>query len=128
MIDRLFYFLYSFSRKHRDTKDHIGSNVVVISILCSLNIIIAISVGASALGFPFIIPKLMALVILLLIYASFSWYFYRGKRYLKIIRKYGKIDENKYINALLSFYIIISILSIFIVGGIRYVSIHGVNW
>jgi len=119
IIDRLFYFLYSFSRKHRETTDHIGSNVLVVSILLSLNLVSILSIIDMLSNLILSIPKIMGLIILLLIYGICSIYFYRKKRYIKIIRKYGRRKVSRQANMMLAFYVLISLISIFIVGFIK---------
>jgi len=120
MVDRFFYFLYSFSRKHRDTNDHIGANVLLISILISLNLLCVLNLidifGTSTI----MIPNLMALILILLVYGICSIYFYQKKRYLRIICTYGRKKSNRYVNIIImTFYVFISLMSILIVGFIR---------
>jgi len=119
ILDRFFYFLYVFSRKHRGTDDYLGAIVLLISILLFLNLLCVLNLIDIFGTITIMIPNLMALILILLVYATCSIYFYQKKRYLRIIRSYGRKKSNRYVNILMTFYVFISLMSIFIVGFIR---------
>ncbi len=119
ILDRFFYYLYSFSRKYRDTNDHIGANVLITSILLSFNILGVLNLIDILSKITISIPKAFALALTLIVYGICSIYFYRKKRYLKIIRTYGKKTSNRYVNSIMMIYVFISIASVFIIGLIR---------
>ena len=119
ILDRFFYFLYSFSRKHRDTNDHIGANVLLISILLTFNLLSILNLIDILSELTIRTTKLIILILLLIIYGVCSIYFYQKKKYLKIIYTYGRKRINRRVNIVLTLYVFISLISIFIVGFIR---------